>query len=116
MIPPEADLAAAIPRRQFASLDEAIKYFHHRLLAQFDRVLSGNPRHDRLGLGAVIVAHGAPQAEQSETDLGVIRRGVWSGLAESCGIDLDGLATVNNQPGSALLRVRKASSFLEGWA
>jgi len=33
MILPEADLAAAIPRRQFASLDAALKYFHHRLLA-----------------------------------------------------------------------------------
>jgi hypothetical protein len=32
MILPEADLAAAIPRRQFASLDAALKYFHHRLL------------------------------------------------------------------------------------
>jgi transposase len=29
MILPEADLAAAIPRRQFASLDAALKYFHH---------------------------------------------------------------------------------------
>src|SRR6185295_6159339 len=34
MILPEADLAAAIPRRQFASLDAAPKYFHHRLLEQ----------------------------------------------------------------------------------
>jgi hypothetical protein len=30
MILPEADLA--IPRRQFASLDAALKYFHHSLL------------------------------------------------------------------------------------
>ena len=34
MILPEADLAAAIPRRQFASLDAALKYFHHRLLGR----------------------------------------------------------------------------------
>jgi hypothetical protein len=36
MILPEADLAAAIPRRQFARLDAALKYFHHRLLAGVD--------------------------------------------------------------------------------
>src|SRR5439155_19596769 len=34
MILPDADLAAAIPRRQFASLDAALKYFHHRLAAK----------------------------------------------------------------------------------
>jgi hypothetical protein len=32
MILPEEDLTAAIPRRQIASLDAALKYFHHRLL------------------------------------------------------------------------------------
>jgi hypothetical protein len=38
MILPEADLAAAIPRRQFASLDAALKYFHHRLTIELQGV------------------------------------------------------------------------------
>ena len=52
MILPEADLASAIPRRQFASLDAALKYFHHRLLVELmmhPDVLELPPAADALG-------------------------------------------------------------------
>jgi len=61
MILPEADLAAAIPRRQFASLDAALKYFHHRLLAGARREF--RDVRQRAEMPQLVGVHHGPDAE-----------------------------------------------------